>query len=161
MAGAVNRRDRVVCDALLFGAALLFALTAGRAFWGWMGENPFDMSGRTYVEFFQQLDRHIAVPIAVTGMGGPFLAVAAVIAHRRQRRTAILLAVAAAFGVVASLVTLTVHVPINQELASWNPEALPQGYEDYLRRWWQWHQVRFAAVFVGMCAVFAAMLSRD
>jgi hypothetical protein len=39
-----------------------------------MGENPFDMSGATYVEFFQQLDERIAIPIAVTGLGGTLLA---------------------------------------------------------------------------------------
>ena len=61
-------------DSLLFGAALLLALTAGRAFWVTLGESPFNMSAATYVEFFQQLDRRIAIPIAVTGVGGTLLA---------------------------------------------------------------------------------------
>ena len=148
-------------DALLFSAALAISLTAGRAFWGWMGENPFAMSGRTYVEFFQQLDRHIALPIALTGMGGPLLAAAAALAHRGQRRVVLLLSAAAVLGVVASVVTVTVHVPINQLLATWDAAALPAGYEEHLRRWWTWHQVRFAAMFVAMCAVFGAMLVRS
>lgn len=57
-------------NVLLFFTALLLALTAGRAFWVWLGENPFNMSGATDVEFFQQLDKQIVVPIAVTGVGG-------------------------------------------------------------------------------------------
>lgn len=40
----------------LFLTAVLLALTARRAFWVSLGENPFNKSGRTYVEFFQQLD---------------------------------------------------------------------------------------------------------
>ena len=44
MGDPVNLGDRVVRDGLIFGAALLLALTAGRAFWGWMGENPFDIA---------------------------------------------------------------------------------------------------------------------
>jgi hypothetical protein len=32
------------------------------------------MSGQTCVEFFQHLDRRIATPIAVTGIGGTLLA---------------------------------------------------------------------------------------
>jgi hypothetical protein len=56
-------------NVLLFCAAVLLSLTAGRAFWVSLGENPFNMSGATYVEFFQQLDRRIAIPIAVTGIG--------------------------------------------------------------------------------------------
>src|SRR4051812_36348503 len=59
---------------LLFFTALLLSLTAGRAFWIWLGENPFNMSGATYVEFFQQLDQRVAVPIAGTGIGGTLLA---------------------------------------------------------------------------------------
>jgi hypothetical protein len=55
----------------LFSTSLLLALTAGRAFWVWLGENPFNMSGHTYVEFFQQLDKRIVVPIAITGIGAP------------------------------------------------------------------------------------------
>jgi hypothetical protein len=56
----------VIRNAVLFLAALLPALTAGRAFWIWLGENPFNMSGQTYVEFFQQLDKRLVVPIAIT-----------------------------------------------------------------------------------------------
>jgi hypothetical protein len=152
--------DDVHRDALLFSSALAISLTAGRAFWGWMGENPFHMSGRTYVEFFQQLDRHIALPIALTGMGGPLLAAAAALAHRGQRRVVMLLSAAAVLGVVASVVTVTVHVPINQLLATWDPAALPAGYEQHLHRWSTWHQVRFTAMFIAMCAVFGAMLVR-
>jgi hypothetical protein len=40
---------------LLFLTALFLSLTAGRAFWVSLGESPFNMSGSTYVEFFQQL----------------------------------------------------------------------------------------------------------
>jgi hypothetical protein len=35
-------------NVLLFFTALLLALTAGRAFWAWLGENPFNISGQTY-----------------------------------------------------------------------------------------------------------------
>jgi len=57
-------------NAFLFLAALLLALSAGRAFWVWLGENPFNMSGPTYVEFFQQLDRRIAVPLRSRVLAG-------------------------------------------------------------------------------------------
>ena len=45
---------------LLFFMSVLLALTAGRAFWVSLGENPFAMSGATYVEFFQQWEWHQA-----------------------------------------------------------------------------------------------------
>ena len=147
-------------NALLFLAALLLALIAGRAFWIWIGENPFDMSGRTYVEFFQQLDKRVAIPIAVTGVGGTALAAIAAVLYRSQRTVSYLLLLAFGLGLVGDLVTLLVNVPINNRLATWDPAALPADYQDYLRRWWDWHQVRLVAMFTATCSVFVAMLVR-
>jgi len=146
---------------VLFFAALFLSLTAGRAFWIWLGENPFNMSGQTYVEFFQQLDKRIAIPIAVTGIGGTVLAAVSALLYRSQRRVFFLLVIACSFALLSDLVTLLVNVPINNVLATWNPTALPADYEDYLRRWWQWHQVRFVGMFAATCLVLAAMLVRN
>jgi uncharacterized membrane protein len=148
-------------NALLFVAALLIALTAGRAFWVWLGEDPFAMSSSAYVEFFQQVDRNIAAPIAVTGAGGALLAGLCAFAFRRSRARLGLLAAAFVLGVAASAITVIVNVPINATIATWDPEALPSGYEELLRRWWEWHEVRLATLFLATCAVFAAMLARD
>jgi hypothetical protein len=146
---------------LLFVTALLLSLTAGRAFWVWLGENPFDMSGQTYVEFFQQLDRRIALPIAVTGIGGTLMAGVSAAFHRKTRTAYYLLLAAFACGLVGSAVTALVNVPINQELATWNPADLPDGYEALLARWWVGHQVRLVTMLAGTCLVFAAMLARE
>jgi hypothetical protein len=156
MAGIV-----VIRNAVLFLAALLLALTAGRAVWIWLGENPFDMSGQTYVEFFQQLDKRIAVPIAITGVGGTILAGISAVLHRSDRTVLWLLGLAFVLGLVGDLVTILVNVPINNVLATWNPTDLPSDYQSYLLRWWQWHQVRLVAMFAATCLVLAAMLSRN
>lgn len=145
---------------LLFCASVLLALTAGRAFWVSLGESPFNMSAATYVEFFQQLDREIAIPIALTGIGGTLLTGIAALAHNSDRRMFYLLLAACGCAVVGSLVTIFVNVPINERLATWNPTALPPDYEVFLRRWWEWHQVRMVAMFSAMSLVFAAMLIR-
>jgi len=147
-------------NAFLFLAALLLALSAGRAFWVWLGENPFNMSGPTYVEFFQQLDRRIAVPIAVTGIGGTLCAGISALLWRSDRKTFYLLLASFGLGVVGCLVTIFVNVPINQRLASWNPASLPPDYQKYLHTWWEWHCVRFVAIFAAMIGTFLAMLLR-
>lgn len=147
-------------NVLLFVTALLLALTAGRAFWVWLGENPFNMSGQTYVEFFQQLDKRIVVPIGVTGIGGTLLAGISAILYRSHRPTFCLLLLACGLAVIGDLVTIFVNIPINNRLATWNTAALPPDYQIYLRQWWQWHHVRLVAMFTGMCLVFAAMLVR-
>jgi uncharacterized membrane protein len=147
-------------NSLLFGAAVLLGLTAGRAFWVSLGENPSNLSGATYVEYFQQVDRRIARPIAVTGLGGTLLAGFSAVVHRRDRRALVLLSAACAFGVVGSVITVSVNVPINAQIAVWNPSALPEGYEELLRQWWTWHQARLWALISSMCLVHVAMLVR-
>jgi uncharacterized membrane protein len=117
------------------------------------------MSASTYVEFFQQLDQRIAIPIAVTGIGGTLLAGAAAVLFRRERKVFWLLSGAFGFALAASLVTAFVNVPINLQVAAWNPDALPSGYEPLLRRWWQWHHVRLVGMFAAACLLYIAMLS--
>ncbi|HEV8422715.1 MAG TPA: DUF1772 domain-containing protein [Chthoniobacterales bacterium] len=150
----------MVRNLVVFFAALLLSLTAGRAFWVTLGENPFNMSGPTYVEFFQQLDKRIVLPIAITGMGGTLLAGLAALLYKSERKAFYLLLAACGLAVVGDLVTILINIPINNRLATWNPAALPPGYEAFLQRWWQWHQVRLVAMFAAMGLVFAAMLVR-
>jgi uncharacterized membrane protein len=147
-------------NSLLFGAAVLFALTAGRAFWVSLGENPFNLSGATYVEYFQEVDRRIAIPIAITGLGGTLMAGLAAVAHRADRKALFLLLAACALGMIGSLITVLVNVPINEQIATWNPSALPEGYQELLGQWWKWHQARLVALVSGMCLVYVAMLVR-
>jgi uncharacterized membrane protein len=81
-------------------------------------------------------------------------------AHKADRKIFYLLLAACSLGVVGSLVTILINVPINERIATWDPTALPQGYQELRRSWWEWHQVRLVAMFTGMCLIFAAMLKR-
>jgi hypothetical protein len=144
---------------LLFGAAVLLALTAGRAFWVWVGESPFGMSGATYVDFFQTLDGRIAIPIAVIGILGPVVAGAGAAVCRANRRVFFALIVASGLGAISVLVTVLVSVPLNEQLSTWDPTALPPGYEEVLRQWWNWHYLRLVTSVGAMCAAFLALLA--
>jgi uncharacterized membrane protein len=104
--------------------------------------------------------RRIAIPIALTGIGGTLLAGLAALVHRNNRRVFSLLVAACGFALIGSVVTATVNVPINQYLATWNPNALPARLSGLSSPWWQWHQVRLVAMFTAMCLVFAAMIVR-
>jgi uncharacterized membrane protein len=148
-------------NVLLFVTAVLLALTAGRAFWVWLGESPFGMNPSTYVDFFQQLDRRIAIPMAVTGILGPTLAGASAAVCRSNRRMFFLLIAACGLGVISVLITVLISVPINEQIATWDPRALPPGYEDVLRRWWSWHAVRAVTSVGAMCSAFLALLAKS
>ncbi len=70
---------------VLFFTSVLVSLTAGRAFWVWLGENPANLSGATYVEFYQAVNRGIALPIALIGIGGIIMAAISAFMFRRDR----------------------------------------------------------------------------
>jgi uncharacterized membrane protein len=117
------------------------------------------MEGATYVDFFQQLDKRIAIPIAVIGILGPVFAGASAAVCRSNRRALSLLIAACGLGGISVLVTVLVSVPINEQIAIWDPSALPPGYEDVLRQWWSWHAVRLVTSMLAMCAALLALLA--
>jgi hypothetical protein len=49
-------------NVVLFIALVLISVTAGRASWVTLGENPLKLFGATYVEFLQTLDKGVAIP---------------------------------------------------------------------------------------------------
>ncbi len=106
---------------ILFVTLVLVSLTAGRAFWTWVAENPANLSGATYVEFFQALERSISIPIGVTAIGGFVLAGISAILFRSDRRVFYLLLATCGFCLVANLVTIFVNKPINAQ----NPDMEP------------------------------------
>ncbi|HTJ15937.1 MAG TPA: DUF1772 domain-containing protein [Steroidobacteraceae bacterium] len=146
-------------SALLLATAILLALIAGRAFWVWLGESPFGMTGATYVDFFQHLDSRIAFPIAMIGILGPLLAGLTAALMRADRPVFYCLVAACLLGVIGVLVTVAINAPINEQIADWKPAALPAGYEDVLQTWWTWHIVRTIADIAAMCAAFLALLA--
>lgn len=145
---------------ILFLALLFVSLTAGRAFWVTLGENPLKLSGATYVAFFQALDKKVAVPIAITGIGGALLAGVAAFLHKSDPKVFRLLLLASVLTAISCTVTILVNVPINNQIATLNPAALPPNYTELVTRWWHWHQVRFATLMPSMICLFIAALIR-
>jgi uncharacterized membrane protein len=151
-------KSNIVRSALLLSTAILLALVAGRAFWVWLGESPFGMTGATYIDFFQHLDQRIALPIAIIGILGPLLAGVSAAVMKADRPVFYFLVAACVLGVIGVLVTVAINAPINEQIADWKPAALPAGYEDVLQTWWTWHIVRMIASVAAMCAAFLALL---
>jgi uncharacterized membrane protein len=139
---------------------IVTALPAGRAFWTWLGENPNNVSGVAFVEFFQALDRGVAAPMAITGFGAIVLTAASAFLCRSDRVVLYLLIAACVFSVASAFVTIVMHLPINAKIAAWDPSALPTDYRDYLQTWWRWHHVRLITTVVAMITVFVAVVLR-
>jgi uncharacterized membrane protein len=77
---------------------------------------------------------------------------------KRDRPVFYCLLTAAALSLLASIITIFVHLPINSQLASWNPTVLPLNYLDILEQWRTWNAIRLILLFVAMGFTFWAML---
>lgn len=144
----------------LFLSQLLVALLAGRAFWVWLLDNPARFPADTYVAYFQIVDRAIAVPIAVMGTAAFFLLAVAAALSFRDRPTFLLLAAATLCVLTSNVVTIHHHLPINAQIAAFNPQALPANWPTLRDAWWHFHKVRVVALTLALALLSLATTLR-
>lgn len=146
----------------LFVAVLTVSLTAGRAFWVWIGENPSHRSTTTFIESFQATNRVIAVPIAITGNLGFVSVLAAAALSWHDRPSLYFLGTAAPLLAASVLITLMINVPINDRIMTWNASSPPADWKQFRDRWWTWHVIRAAALLAALVLLlFGALLRRE
>jgi hypothetical protein len=90
------------------------------------------------------------------------IAVAMLVIHARETRSATLRPMAVAFAllVLALLISLTVNGPINVEQQNWNLQALPADWARIRDRWQIAHAVRTVAIVFALGYLCAAILGR-
>lgn len=150
----------ILRKSILFLTMMLFALLAGRAFWVWVVDNPANFAAETYVAYFQVVDKSIAIPIAAMGTAAALLAAVSAALSFRDRHIFYLLLGACCCVVVSDVLTVLVHLPINHEIAGFNPMALPAIWPALRDRWWEFHKLRLLALLAGTSLVFLAALAR-
>ena len=139
----------------------MVAMTAGRAFWVWIGENPSALSMTTFIESFQATNRVIALPIAITGSLGFLSVLVAVALSWRDRPSVYLLETALPPLAASILITVMINVPINDQIMTWNASAPPADWMRLRDKWWTWHTIRAAALLAGFVLVLLGVLLRQ
>jgi uncharacterized membrane protein len=143
---------------VLFFTLMLVSLLAGRAFWAWVGENPAKYSDATYISFYQRLNKAIETPIAAIGTAAAIFALASALLNLHDRGTLYLFLGVFVCVLVSTTITLRVNVPINEQVATFNPARLPGNWPELRDHWWHWHLVRTAVLLTGMSLSFIATL---
>lgn len=69
------------------------------------------------------------------------------------------LAGAAVYLVGAFLVTMRIHIPMNDRIATWSPLSPPDEWAAVQARWTRWNHVRTTAAVVSFALYLAAMAS--
>jgi uncharacterized membrane protein len=149
--------------AALFIQLYLYALVTG-VFWGtWfsLSRSIAAITPSTFLEIGHTMIRNLGGPMSLLMPTAILSNVAvSVVLYRRREIRALGLAIAALVLLLAALViTLTVNVPIDDEIAVWTVPTLPPGWETIRDRWHFYHSLRTFASLLGLGCAFGSVLA--
>ena len=135
------------------------ALIAGGLFVIWAGYDPATLSPSTYVE--QQQNAIRGLNILMPALGGITIVLTAISAflQRKNRKAFVFLAVAAAFLILAGLITRFGNQPINAMVMTWDIARPPADWTELRDQWWGYHRLRticglLALVLVAWASIY-------
>jgi len=151
---------------LLFVHVFLFALVVG-VFWGtWfsLSRSISAITPATFLDIGHTMIGNLGGPMAVLMPATLVSAVPVVVAlHRRGRRASLSLTLAGVGSLaVALVITLSVNVPIDADIARWTVDTLPADWSSIRDRWEAFHAARTFISLAGFgFALAAGLWSRD
>jgi uncharacterized membrane protein len=140
-------------------ALVVTGLVAGSVFGIWRGYDLAQYSPAAFIEVHQGAVRGLNTLLPVLGMVATVLVIALAVIERRNRRTMILLLVAAVLLAVAGLVTRLGNQPINDLVMTWTPDTLPANWEAIRDSWRSFHLVRTIASIAALGTLGAALVT--
>jgi len=139
----------------------LTGLVAGILVSFWMVEQALrGLAGPLYTAVHQPVNRVFGpvMPPLMTLAIFSGLAVLVLLARAYRMRVFALVAIGTLCSFAVAMSSLLVNVPINQEVLTWSPSALPAGWMQFRDQWWLWHIVRTIVSILGFgCQIVAAL----
>jgi uncharacterized membrane protein len=154
----MEARPHVAINTVRFVLLLILALLVGSMFGILVGYNPASLSSSAYVEQHQNAVRSLNTLLPLMGAACIALTVFLALASRTDRRSLILLVVAALLMLVAALVTRFGNQPINAIVMTWSAQAPAANWAQLRDQWWQWHIVRTIVAVAAFALVALAAL---
>ena len=141
---------------------ILFTLVAGVFCDTWfsLSRSIAAITPATFLEVGRTMIANLGGPMSVLLPATIVSAlVLVVVLYRRHNKPGFALA-AAALGllVVSMAITLTINVPIDDQIARWTMATLPPDWESIRNRWEFYHGLRTALTLVGAGCLFASAL---
>ena len=142
---------------------LLYALVAG-VMWGtWLSlaRTMTQYDAATFLADGQHMITNLATIMPVFMISTAVLGlVVTVVLFRRRSRAAAWLALAGLLLLGAVIVvTLTVNVPIDNDIKTWTLATLPADWEDVRSRWAAFHTLRTFVSLAGLAAVIGSAVT--
>jgi hypothetical protein len=142
---------------------LLYALVAG-VFWGtWfsLSRSIASISSSTFLEVGRIMIHNLGGPMSLLMPAASLsnLAMCIALFRRRLMKPLVFACAALLLLAVALVVTLTVNVPIDNQITHWTVATLPANWEMTRNRWEFYHSLRTFASLLGLGCAFASALS--
>jgi hypothetical protein len=144
-----------------FVSIMLFALVTG-VFWGtWfaLSRSITQITPATFLETGQQIIRNLAGPMRVL-MPVTMLSALPVLWWLPRKRSAAFALTASALLllIVATVITVGVEVPIDNQIKVWSVETLPANWQAIRERWEWFHGLRTLVSVVSLALIVGGSL---
>ncbi len=146
---------------LQYACLVLLMLVTG-VFWGtWLGlsRSISSISAATFLEIGNIMIANLAVPMRILMPLTLLLLIILAFSQRSLPQYATLGGLA--FFLAALLITLTVNVPLDQQIVQWNAANLPADWQNIRDRWELYHLLRTVASLLSFALVLAGALMKD
>ncbi len=150
----------IVSTGARVASLVVTGLLAGTVFAVWRGYDLAQYTPAAFIEVHQGAVRGLNALLPALGLVAIVLVAAQAIQMRRERRSLILLIVAALFLATAGLVTRFANQPINELVMGWSAAELPADWEAIRDSWRSWHLVRVVCSIAALVTLSAALVTR-
>jgi len=146
---------------LQFFTVMLFALVTG-VFWGtWfsLSRSITSISPGTFLEIGHTIINNLAVPMRFLMPGAIVLSVLTM-AFMPRKSTAFYFTLSGTIlMIVAMIITLSVNVPIDNQIKVWTVNSLPSNWDQIRDRWESFHAVRTSVSIAGLASILIGVLT--
>lgn len=136
-----------------FFNVVMVALVAGTIFGIWLGYNPNDLSAPTFIEQQQSVITDLNTLMPILGLITILLTLTSAIIHKKEKRTFIILLIAAFFLVLSGLTTKFGNQPINSIVMTWDMNVPPSNWMELRDKWWTFHEIRTLTAFIALLLI--------
>lgn len=141
-------------------ATILAGVLAGAVVAVLLAESALGSSPELWIGYHQAITTTYTVALPLVGGLSLVAAVMTVVCLWQHLRVRWLLLLAIWCLLVGMVVTVAVHVPLNAEVLSWQPDAPPADWDGLRLRWLTAHGVRTIAALAGFALMVRAAFPR-
>lgn len=140
---------------------IMAALVAGSIFGIWIGYNPHDLSGPTFIEQHQNAVRSLNTLMPILGLFTIVLTLLSAFLHKKEKLIFYMMILATILLIVSGLTTRLGNQPINAIVMTWEMNSPPENWSALRDQWWSYHILRTATACLALGLIVWTGIRKD